>query len=80
MKPNMGITISDQNYPDLNSVPPPFNLIVVDAYIRHWHKKAVIAPDRVSRAMADGHISALQMIRIAHGLPMLTVEVKEEAA
>lgn len=50
---------------------PALNIQVIDAHIEQWRKKAVMAPDRVCRAMADGHVSALQTVRVIHGLPML---------
>lgn len=71
MQQAMGVTIGLQEYKSVASVPPPLNLVVIDAHIEHWRKKAAIAPDRVSRAMADGHVSALQLVRVAHDLPML---------
>jgi len=46
----------------------------LDAMIVHWAEKA--SRHRVSplqRAIAEGHVSALQMMRIAHDLPPLEV-------
>jgi hypothetical protein len=48
-----------------------FDAEKVDHHIRHWRRKAAAAPDAVTRAVANGHVSGLQFARVIHGLPLL---------
>lgn len=68
--PSMGVTIGGNQFRSLGTV-PMLDMVKIDAQIEHWRKKSAVAPDNVCRAMAEGHVSALQMVRVIHGLPML---------
>ncbi|WP_027714923.1 hypothetical protein [Desulfuromonas sp. TF] len=66
----MGVTVGANTFRAVAAV-PLLDLAKIDAQIEHWRKKSAAAPDKICRAMAEGHVSGLQLVRAIHGLPML---------
>jgi hypothetical protein len=84
----MGVSVGASKFPAAAAVPeaalqaPGLSLDVekIDIHIRFWRHKSRVAPDSITRAVAEGYASGLQMARVLHGLPLLEEEPEPAAA